>query len=176
VAPADPDHLHAIKARLADIAGIDQLSVAIVGGRMVFGIDGRTIGLDPFSGDTEIETAIRLALSAPATAAPAAPAQIETPMPAAPTAPVAAAAPAKETAPVSVTGTGNVGQRLKQMMADHRAKVAKLLDDSIANVQSGMDKEIAGIQAVSKLGDKIHASGDDILSDVGQFSNDLGID
>lgn len=170
MAPADPDHLQAIKARLADVANIDQLSVAMVGGRMVFGINGRQIGFDPFSGDDEIETAIRLALSAPAAPA-AAPVQIETPMP------VAAAATPKAASMTTAPAPGSFAASLKAMIDEAHAGVEQARADGRARVGAAITKlndvKASTTKVATGMAVQIEDAARDALADLGQISNDL---
>lgn len=165
MAPADPTHLQAVKARLADIEGIDQLSVSMIGGRMVFGIKGIVIGLDPFAGDDQIETEIRKALGA--TAAPAAPAPvpIPTPMPA----PAAASPATSKATTMSITGAAPATLSIKQMIEQSRQTV-KAAHEKLATNAAKVAQAAA---ALDSLGDDLGKEGDDLLAMVGQYKNDL---
>ncbi len=77
---------------------------------------------------------------------------------------------------MSVIGAGHAGLKLKELMAAHQRHIAQLLDDNLAKVQAGFDKQIRGATAVGVLGDKVNAEGDDLLASVGQFTNDLGLE
>lgn len=159
-----------LKARLADVPGIETLTAQLLGGRLVFGFNGLIAAVDPLADDQEIEDAIRHA----ADLAKFGRNPVEkTPLP-----PVGLM-PAQTLggSPMSSgTGASHASLKLKDLMNLHKERIAALLDDGMAKVQAGFDKQLQGATALGKLGDKVNAEGDDILSTVGQFTNDLGLD
>lgn len=152
-------NLRALKFALADIDGIETLTQANVGGRMVFGFGvsaaSTTIGVDPAATDDQIIAAIRKAAEAkqPAPAAPAA----------------AAPQPTQGTTTMSVTGAAHVGTSLKDMLNDRKAKIAAAHDKLNTNFGK-LDQATA---ALDTLGDKVGAEADDLLATVGQISNEI---
>lgn len=152
----------AVKARLADVPGIDGMSVSNIAGRINFGMDGKIASVDENASDADIDAAIRATFGDHVTPAPAA-----APL-AAPAA--APAIPAKETAAVSVTGAAHVGTSLKDMLTQRKAKISAAHDKLSAN----FDKLDQATAALDTLGDKVGSEAADLLAVVGQFTNDLG--
>lgn len=183
MAAADPDHLQAIKTRLADVAGIENLSVTMVGGRMVFGINGKTIGLTPFASEDEIEAAIRLSLAAPiAPATPPAPIPTPMPMPAATEAvvePAPAAAPTTAPAPKAkpVPAVGSFAASLKAMMNEALAGVEQAKENGASKVRAKVamlnEAKTAVVRVTDNMAQNIEDQANSVMAELGQISNDL---
>lgn len=163
----------AVKARLADVPGIDGMSVSNIAGRMQFGMDGKIAAVDENATDADIDAAIRATFGSNALKTLTAPLTSAT-LPVVALAPAAAPStavvPAKETAAVSVTGASHVGTSLKDMLTQRKAKISAAHDKLSAN----FDKLDVATAALDTLGDKVGSEADDLLSVVGQFTNDLG--
>lgn len=159
-----------LKIRLADVPGIETLTSKLFLGRMVFEFNGLIAGTDPLATDQEIEDAIRKTADlAKFGRAP----DEKTPLPPVGLMP----AQTKQGNQMSSgTGASHASLKLKDLMNAHKERIAAMLDDGMAKVQAGFDKQLQGATALGKLGDKVNAEGDDILSTVGQFTNDLGLD
>lgn len=147
-----------IKARLSDVPGIDAMSVSNIAGRITFGMNGKIAAVYERASDAEIDAAIRSTFGGHVT-----------PLPPAPAAAPPTIIPTKETS-VSVTGAGHVGTSLKDMLAQRKAKIAAAHDKLSAN----FDKLDQATAALDTLGDKVGSEADDLMSVVGQFTNDLG--
>lgn len=141
----------ALKQRLADVPGIDRMSMTNVAGRLVFGGgDGRIAAVQAGADDATIDAAIRHTFggSPPATAT--------TPQP-------------KGTA-MSITGAAPATLSIKAMIESSRQKVKGAHDKLIANAGKVSD----AADALDGLGDDLGKEADDLLSMVGQYKNDLG--
>lgn len=136
----------AVKARLSDVPGIDAMSVSNIGGRLVFGLGGKVAAVRDGATDAEIDSAIRIIFGG-------------NPPPAA----------TKGTS-MSVTGAAHAGLSLKQLMAQHKQRIA----DGHAKLAVGFDKLGQAGDALNNLGDQVNTEADDLLATVGQFTNDLG--
>lgn len=155
----------AVKARLADVPGIEHMSVSNIAGRITFGMDGKIAAVGENATDAEIDAAIRATFGGHVTPVPAA-----APLAVPAAAPSTAVVPAKETTAVSVTGAAHVGTSLKEMLAARKTKIAAAHDKLAAN----FDKLDQATAALDTLGDKVGSEADDLMSVVGQFTNDLG--
>lgn len=146
--------LAALKARMPEIVGIDELTETVVGGRRVFGFNGLIAAVDLKANETEIEATIRktaglrnaVPVAEPVTTQP------------------------KGQPMSSVTGARSASMSLKQMMEQAKQSVA----DGMAEVQAGIDKHARAGAALKTLGSTLNHDGDDLLATVGQFTNDLG--
>jgi hypothetical protein len=167
-----------LKLRLADVPGIETLTMQLIGGRQVFGFNGLIAAVDPMATDQEIETAIRDAADLAKFGRGPAEKQAAATDSAAliPSVQLAPATNPTGAKPMSVTGAGHAGLKLRELMDAHKRRIAQLLDDNLAKVQAGFDKQLQGAAAVGTLGDKVNAEGDDLLASVGQFTNDLGLE
>jgi hypothetical protein len=156
-----------LKLRLADVQGIETLSMNIEGGKIMlrWGV-GYLAAVDATASDAEIETAIRAMAKLP-------------PLNLIPDRPAAAPAPApvqtSGSSSMSVTGAAAAGQSLREMMEEHRKTLADLTGAHMDKMREGFAKQLQGVNALGKLADKVHAEGDEFLSLIGQYTNDLGL-
>lgn len=136
-----------LKSRMADIPGIEGLTMQLANGRGVFTL-GNVIGsVGAFASDQEIEDAIRAAIRLPAVPL------IDQP---------------KDT-PMSITGAAHVGSSLKDMIEQRKRAMA----DGHAKLQTAFAKMDQATAALNSVGDKVAAEADDLLASVGQFTNEL---
>lgn len=165
--------LASLKARLADVPGIEQMSMQLLVGRQNYSIGGKVISVDAMATEAEAEAAIRAALSSPAVA------HMPAGSPLAPAAGSSALLPSvnlqtdKEKTTMSITGAGGTAVSLKAMVDAQRQKIAQALEDGMKHVQAGFDKQNEAVAALNSLGDKVHSEADDLLASVGQFANDI---
>ncbi len=138
--------LVALKAKLADIAGIDTLTETMIAGRRAFGFNGLIAAVDPNADEAAIESAIRSAaelakfgrLPANKIAAPA--------------------APTKEAKPMSTPAPGSFSAQIRAMMDEARAGVAQARADGIAKVGEAVGKLHDAKVATAKVADQTRHS------------------
>jgi hypothetical protein len=138
-----------LRARMADVPGIDGLTMQLAGGRQVFTILGHVVSTGAFASDEEIEQAIRSAVRLPI---------------------VPLIAEETKDAPMSITGAAHVSTSLKDMLSQRKQAMA----DGHAKLQSAFAKMDQATAALNSVGDKVAAEADDLLASVGQFTNELG--
>lgn len=139
-----------MKARLSDIPNIDQMSLTLIANRLMFGINGVVVAVEPGASDEQIDAAIRGHLQAKATQA--------------------APPPQRKASSMSITGAAPATISIKQMIEESRTLVKGAHEKLKANaVRVG---EAAA--ALNGLGDDLGKEADDLLSMVGQYKNDLG--
>src|SRR4051794_14502521 len=96
--------VHDLKSRLADVAGIEALTVTLIGGRQVLRWGaGMVTAVDPLATDQEIDDAIRNAARLPSVAL--------------------IPQKTREVVPMSVTGAKYAGLSLKALMAAAKDKI-----------------------------------------------------
>lgn len=155
-------NLRALKFALADIDGIETLTQANVGGRMVFGFGvsaaSTTIGVDPAATDDQIIAAIRKA------------AEAKQPAP-------APAAPQPKDTTMSTPAPGGFAASLRAMMDEARAGVAKARSDGLAQVQTAVGKlaeaKDATVKVAGNTAKMIEDEAAATMAELGQLSNDL---
>jgi hypothetical protein len=136
-----------LKSRMADIPGIEGLTMQLANGRQVFTIGNVVGSVGAFAADQEIEDAIRAAIRLPAVPL------IDQP----------------KDAPMSITGAAHVSTSLKDMLAQRKQAMA----DGHAKLQGAFAKMDQATAALNSVGDKVAAEADDLLASVGQFTNEL---
>ncbi|WP_426418219.1 hypothetical protein [Bradyrhizobium genosp. A] len=148
--------------RLADIPGIETLAMGLEAGWIKLRWGAHSTVVDAAAADAEIETAIRNAIKLP-------------PVDLIPDRPAPAPVPAQPSggSSMSVTGASAAGQSLREMMEEHRKTLADLTGAHMDKMREGFAKQLQGVQALGKLADKVHAEGDEFLSLIGQYSNEL---
>jgi hypothetical protein len=152
-----------LKLRLADVPGIETLSMALEAGRIMLRWGaGYSATVDAAAPDSEIETAIRSAIRPPA----------------------ASLIPDKLAARAAVPSTGvskmstnpaSAGAIVKQMMEDHTRMMGEIQQAQLRILEGTLARQrqtVAG--AVGKIAKQIDGQTDEFLSALGQFSNDLG--
>ena len=148
-----------VKARLADVPGIDRMSVSNIAGRLEFGMDGKIAAVDENASDAVIDAAIRATFGGHITPPP-----VAQPL-SAPSAPII---PAKATT-MSITGAAPATLSIKAMIEASRQKVKGAHDKLIANSA----KISQAADALDGLGNDLGTEADDLLAMVGQYKNDL---
>lgn len=160
----------AVKARLADVPGIENLSVANIEGRFEFGMDGKIAAVNELASDADIDSAIRIIFGGHVTPLP--PAQ---PLPPAPT---AAPATPKAATMTTTPAPGSFAASLKAMMDEAKNGLAQAQSAGRARVKEAVGKFADATVATGKVSETIATQIEDAassaLADLGQISNDLG--
>lgn len=153
-----------LKLRLADVPGIETLAMGLEAGWIKLRWGAHSAAVDAAASDAEIEAAIRNAIKLP-------------PVDLIPDRPSPAPAPVQPSggSSMSVTGASAAGQSLREMMEEHRKTLADLTGAHMDKMREGFAKQLQGVQALGKLAEKVHQEGDDFLSLIGQYTNDLGL-
>jgi chemotaxis protein histidine kinase CheA len=169
--------LAALKSALADVAGIDTLSLTNIGGRMVFGFNGLTAAVDPNSTDDHIIAAIRSAVamrSSGTVAQVGNTTTIATPMPA----PAAPAQPQPKATTMSNPAPGSFAASLKAIVDEAVAGVEQAKTDGLSKIREKVGKLAEAKAAVARVTDNMAQNIEDqansVMSELGQISNDLG--
>lgn len=149
-----------LKARLADVPGIENLSMELQGGRILLRWGAYTASVDASASNAEIEAAVRDAIKLP-------PLSMIPDKPAAPV--VAPAAPAASPA----GHTGSVAQSVAQIMESHVRLMAEAHAANVARLQVSLQRQRDALQTVGNFADKIDGQTDDFLSVMGQYTNAL---
>lgn len=171
--------LASLKVRMADISGIEKLSMELLAGRQNYSLGGRLISVDSAASDADVERAVRASLSSPAIA------QLPAGTPAgAQAAPSASLLPAvnpqlrQESKPMTTAGTGGFAASIKAMMNDALAGMAQAQVEGLARIQHSVGKLNEAKTATMQVAESMAKSIDDqtaaVLSELGQISNDLG--
>lgn len=155
-----------LKTRLAEVPGISSLTMNIDdidGGGILLrwgeGTSSYSASVPNGASDADIEDAIRAAIKLPSVSL------IPEKSAAADVQPQGGA--------MSVTGAGAAGQSLRELMEGHRRTLEDLTAAHMDKMREGFAKQLQGVQALGRLADKVHAEGDEFLSLIGQYTNDL---
>ncbi len=135
-----------LKARLADIPGIDGLTMQLLAGRQVFGWNGLIAAVDPMATDDEIESAIRMAARLPANR-------------------MTDERPKDQR--MSVTGAAYAGGSLKAQLQAIKDKLAQ----GQSKMASAMEKMNQAAEAHNQLADTVAGEAESLMADIGQFTN-----
>ena len=153
-----------LKVRLADVPGIETLSMALEAGRIM--LRWGTIysaSVDAAASDADIEAAIRNAIKLPA-------ASLIQEKPAA----IAAPASSKDVSS-TVNNPASAGASVKALMEDHVRMMGDIHQAQLRILESSLARQretVAG--AVGKVAEKIDGQTEDFLAIMGQYANDLG--
>lgn len=154
-----------LKLALADVPGIEKLTMSSFIGRQIFGIDGLVVGVDAGAAQDEIERAIREAI---ATKRP----RLVTDQTIIPPAPAIQVVPAASQAVsrLNVTGASFVGQSFRDKM--------QALRDELNALPGDLDTALTRVRDAAKLGraivTSVHKEADDLMATFGQFTNESG--
>lgn len=165
--------LAGLKAKLADIAGIEGLTETIIGGRRVYGFDGLLAAVDINSDQAAVEAAIRngVALRAERVdgvglAAVAGGLDLA-PFP-----------PQPKGKPMSTPAPGSFAASIRAMMDEARDGVARARADGLTQVRDAVGKlheaKDATIHVAGQMAATIEDEAASVMSELGQISNDLG--
>ena len=153
-----------LKMRLADVHGIETLTMALEAGRIMLRWGpSYSASVDAAASDGDIEAAIRNAIELP-------PVSLIPEKPAA----IPAAAPSTGVSKMS-TNPASAGASVKQMMEDHTRMMGEIQQAQLRILDATLARQrdtVAG--AVGKIAQQIDGQTDEFLSALGQFSNDLG--
>lgn len=156
-----------LKAALADVPGIDSLTMTTIGGRACYSFAGKIAAVDPNADDAEIQRAIRTASGSPEIASII------------PTASVQAvnAKPAPGAPKLTAPATGSFAAKLKAMMADARAGVEQARNDGLSKVTDAVSKleeaKAATLHVTGTMAKTIEDEAASVMSELGLISNDL---
>jgi hypothetical protein len=160
-----------LKAKLSDLPGIEGATSEIVGGGQVIRINGSEAHVGPFASDTEIEKAVRSAMTKPehdATKPNVTPMPevtlIEEPKKDEPTPVRAATAPVGKPIPSSGGYTPGSIKTLLQGLRDRQGSVMSEVEGKVKRAHKALDR-------VAQVGIDADATADAILAELGQFSN-----
>jgi hypothetical protein len=160
-----------LKARLADVPGIDGLTMQTVMGRQVFGIGGKLIGVDLNASEAEIDNAIRVGVASPDIATIIPPVTMNL----APEAPKGSPA---MTATMTAPAPGSFAASLRAMMDEARAGVAQARADGLSKVTDAVGKLAEAKAATTHVSEvmakTIADEADAVMAELGQISNSLG--
>lgn len=156
----------AIKAKLADVQGIEQLAFTLVGDRLVAAFNGRTTSVAHNANEDQMILAIRNAASLPPVAdAPV----VLNPQPL-PT----ASPPAARKGPTMAASTGFAAQ-IRSMMDGARNRLAQAQAEGIAKVSNAVDAHERAVgQVVAVTTSMVQTIEDETaaaLAELGQISN-----
>ena len=155
--------IHDLKTRMADVAGIESLSMALEAGRIMLRWDGCSAMVDAAASDAEIEAAIRNAIKVPSVSL----------IPDKPEA-VLAPAPSKGSSTMSTNPAG-AGASVKALMEDHVRMMGEIQAAQIEILRSTLAQQRNSVTAaVGSVAAKIAAQTDEFNAIMGQFTNDLG--
>lgn len=157
-----------LKARLADIPGIETLTLQLILGRQVFGFDGLIAAVDPLASDQDIEDAIRNT----ANLAKFGRSSVErTPLPLVDLMPT----PATETKSMGTPAPGSFVASIRAMMDEARAGVAQARTDGLAKVKDAVGKlgeaKVAVTQVTGSMAQTIEDEAASVMAELGQISN-----
>lgn len=155
-----------LKTRLADVPGIQNLSMMLQGGKiMLRWAETHMAAVDAAAGDSEVVDAVRAASRLPGMGS----------LVSIPPATPAAAPISQEVKPMATDVTGGVtaGASIRDMLENHKHQMADLLEGHKATMQEGFDKQIRAVTAIGGLAASINRDGDDLLALVGQYTNEL---
>jgi hypothetical protein len=156
-----------LKMRLADVPGIESLTMTEIGGRKVFGFNGMIAAVDPMATDQEIDTAIRNAADLVKFGRSS---RLPT---------VSLIPEPRKAEPMNAPKPGSFAAGLKAMMNEAREGVAQAQRDGIAMVGEAVgklnDAKTATVHVAGKMASAIEGEAADVMAELGQISNDLGL-
>lgn len=181
------DHL---RSRLADLPGIDEISNRLEGGLQIVSIAGKDITVSPFASDTEIEVALRLALSIPRKEParmteptqpephspdpgggqpelPQAEQPASTPLPAVEMAPVKSP-PIRVGKPIPAAGSYTPGS-LKDLLGGLRNRKQNVMGEAVREAK----RAHKALDLVAQTSADMRATTEDILNEVREFTNEI---
>lgn len=176
----NPPQLADVQARLRDVPNIDQMSLTEIGGRIVFGLNGRMVALVPGASDELIDSEIRRAFGDPmvdTTNPIAARAAAEVPLATVVPPPVTMTF-TPESKPMTMPAPGSFAASLRALMNEARAGVEQARADGLAQVGDAVSKlneaKAATRHVAGNMAKTIEDEAAAVLRELGQISNDLG--
>ncbi|WP_375782908.1 hypothetical protein ACE10Z_23630 [Bradyrhizobium sp. Pha-3] len=169
--------LASLKARLADIPGIESMSMQLLAGRQSYSIGGKVVSVDATATEDEAEAAIRAALGSLAVAQM--PAGTPVAAPAVPASSSSALLPQvnmtanQESTTMSITGAGGAGLSLKAMIQKRKAKIQADIDSHMKAIEAEFDVQDQVVAGLGALPGKIKSETSDLAASIGQFANDI---
>lgn len=143
-----------LKLRLADVPGIETLTLQLMGGRSCYGFAGKIAAVDPLASDEEIEDAIRNAARLPS---------------------VAMIPDKPKEAPMTKPAAGSFAASLRALMDEARSGVAQARADGLAKVSDAVAKLGQAKEAVTHVTGSMAKTIEDeaaaVLAELGQISN-----
>lgn len=164
-------NIHDLKIRMADVPGIETLTMTLIGGRQVFGFDGLIAAVDPEASDQDIEAAIRA--TADLAKFGRAPAEKQT----ATLLPTINLEPRKAET-MTAPKPGSFAASIRAMMDEARQGVAQARADGLAKVGEAVgqlnEAKVAIGHVAGQMAATIESEAADVLAELGQISNSLG--
>lgn len=163
-----------MKQALRDIPGAEGLTVSYApSGNQLITIAGRTVEVAPTASNAEIALAFREpAMSTPNVTVTATPIPAVTLTPPAPTQP--------QSKSMTTPAPGSFAASLKALLDEGRAGVEQAKADGHAKVRDALGKmheaKTAVAHVTNNMAQTIHDEAHSVLSELGQISNDLGLD
>jgi hypothetical protein len=152
-----------LKIRLADVPGIENLTMTLEAGRIVLRWAGYSAAVDASASDYEIEVAIRNAIKLPAVSM-------------IPDKPAASVVPATQTTGQPMTTPATAGFNVQQMMEQHVKTMQDIHVAQLALLQASLDRQVTAVTgAVTNVAIKIDGQTEEFLSMMGQFTNSIGV-
>lgn len=161
----------AIKAKLSDVPGIEQLAFTEVGDRLVAAFNGRTTSVAHNATEPQMMLAIRNAASLPA-------AQFRAPDEATlelSPQPLPSPTAAPEVKKMATPAPGGFAADMKAILDAAKLRVAQSQNNARAKVNDAANRLTDVAMQVERVGDtmakQIHDQADSVLSELGQISN-----
>jgi hypothetical protein len=150
-----------LKTRLADVPGIENLSMGLEAGRIFLRWgSGFAASADAAASDHEIEVAIRNASRLP-------------PVSLIPDKPAPAPVPAAKG--TAMSNPASAGLTVKAMLENHARQMGEIQQAQLRILESTLARQRDTVaNAVGAVAVKLDAQTDEFLAAIGQFANDLG--
>ncbi|MGJ5074559.1 hypothetical protein [Bradyrhizobium oligotrophicum] len=149
-----------LKARMADVPGIETLTMGFESGRIVLRWGAYAASVDASASDQAIEAAVRDAIKLP-------------PVTMIPDKPGLSAVPV-QSAPQPASTTGNAAQSVKALMDEHVRMMGEIQAAHVERLRATLSRQRDAMSAVGAVADKFDAQTDDFLAMMGQYTNALG--
>jgi hypothetical protein len=158
-----------LKVRLADVPGIEALTMNLEAGRILLRWgSGYAATVNASASDFEIERAVRDAIKLPpVTLIPDKQTNAGVTVP--------SASPAQPSAGPAMTNPASVGHTVKALMDEHIKMMGEIHAAQLEILRSNLVQQRTSVSsAVGAIASKIAAQTDEFNSIMGQFANDLG--
>jgi hypothetical protein len=148
-----------LRARLADLPGSESLTMQTLGGRELYSISGKVVGVPIGASIADAEAAIRAAIASPEIVT-------NTPITEKP-----------RERPSTAPAPGSFAASLKAMMATARAGVEQARADGLSQVSDAVEKlneaKAATVNVTGAMAKAIQSEAADVMAELGLISNDL---
>lgn len=151
-----------LKQRLANVPGIENLTMRQEGSNFVFSLGGPFVSVPIDAPEADVDAAIRALPPAPI---------VPPTVTLTGAAPLLAASPAVPAAPTAAHPASAV-MSVQDMMTSHMATMSKIHQTQLAILQTALDRQANTVAtAVGTVSTKIESQTDDFLAMMAQFSN-----